>query len=183
MKKKIIISGILGCIVLIVWVFIVNVIFGFQARIDMKQIPEERQVYEIIKEYIVVPGRYIFNPKPTPEGGSPDGEPVFGIFYGGVGHEAAGNQMTVELLVFFLVATIGAWMLSQTSERILDSYPRKVLFFTAIGLVIALFSDMRNFGIASYPLKDALMLALNHVIVWTLMGLVIAWRIKPSKQL
>ena len=180
MLKKVIIAGMLGGIVLIIWTFVVNVLFGFKSSLEMKQIPNERQLYEILKENIVDPGKYICNPELTAERPFPDGEPVFGVLYSGIGHESAGKLMLIELVVFFLAPIIGAWMLSQTSGRIMSSYPRKVLFFVAIGLLFALFTDLTNFDIGNYPIKDAILLAINNIVVWTLVGLVVAWRIKPE---
>ena len=181
MLKKVIIAGILGTIVMFVWTFVINGFFRFQASIDMKQIDKEQQVYEVLKQHIVEPGRYVFNPEITQEMVFPEGEPAFSVLYGGVGHEVAGDLMLLRLIVGFLAVLIGAWMLSQTSAQILASYWRRVLFFTSIGLLIALFSDLSKFGIGGYPVKDALLLALNNIITWTIVGLVVAWRIKPSK--
>lgn len=39
-----------------------------------------------------------------------------------------------------------------------------MLFFTAIG---------------SYPFGDALLFAMHDVVLWTLVGLVAAWKIRP----
>ena len=183
MTKKILISGLLGGIVLILLTFILNVVFGFKSSMDMKQISNERQVYEILKENIAEPGRYIFNPEVTAETGFPGAEPVFSVLYSGIGHESAGGLMLVELMVFFLAPIIAAWMLSVTSEQVLSSYPRKVLFFVAIGLLFALFTDFSNFGIGNYPLSDTLILAAHNIFVWTIVGLVVAWRMKPEKDL
>ena len=180
MLKKVIVSGLLGGVVLIVWGFVVNGIFGFNSSINMKQVPNERQVYEILKESIVEPGRYICNPELSLSGTFPGEEPVFSIHYSGMGHESAGGLALFQLAVFLLAPTIGAWMLSVTSGRIISSYPRKVLFFAVIGLLFAVFGDLMNFGIDDYPLNDALILAVHDIIVWTLVGLVVAWRIKPE---
>ncbi len=182
MAKRVISAGLLGGVVLMVWTFVVNGLFGLQARIDMKQIVAEREVYDVLKKNVVDPGRYICNPELTPEGRFPDGEPVFSVLYGGVGHESAGGLMLFGLVVFIFAPIIGAWMLSQTSERVMSSYSRKVMFFAAIGLLLAVFIDLTRFGIGDYPVNDALVLAVNHVIVWTLVGLVVAWRLKPGRQ-
>ncbi len=53
----------------------------------MKQIPNERQVYEMLKENIVAPGKYICNPALTSEGRFPANEPVLGVLYGSEGVE------------------------------------------------------------------------------------------------
>lgn len=180
MLKKVIVPGLMGGVVVIVWAFVVNGILGFQARIDMKQIADERQVYAILKEQIVEPGRYVCNPALTPEGRFPDGEPVFSVLYGGVGHEAAGGLALLGLVIFLISPMVGAWLLSQASARVISSYARKVLFFVAMGLLLALSADLPRFGIGGYPSRDALLLGASHLVMWTLVGLVVAWRMKPD---
>lgn len=181
MTKKILISGLLGGVVLILLTFILNVVFGFKSSMDMKQISNERQVYEILKENITEPGRYIFNPEVTPETGFPGAEPVFSVLYSGIGHEAAGSLMLAELVIFFLAPIIAAWMLSLTSKQVMSSYFRKVLFFAAIGLLFAVYSDFSNFGIGNYSLSDTLILAAHNIFIWTIVGLVVAWRMIPAE--
>jgi hypothetical protein len=181
MLKKVIVAGLLGGVVLIVWTFVVNGLLRFEAGINMKQIPAERQVYEMLKEHITEPGRYVCNPELTSEGRFPNEEPVFSVLYGGMGHESAGEHMLVGLVVFLLSPIIAAWMLSQTSARVMSGYCRKVLFFVAIGFLFAIFGDLTSFGIGGYPAKDVVLLAANDIVVWTLVGLVVAWRIKPGR--
>ena len=183
MSKKVIVSGLLGGLVLIIWTFVVNGLFGFNLSVNMKQIPNERQVYKVLKENVIKPGRYTVNPELTSDMRFPGYEPVFGVLYGGMGHESAGELVLVGLVVYLVVPIIGAWMLSQTSERVLSSYPRKVLFFVAIGLLFALFTDLLNYGIGDYPLRDALLLAAHSVLLWTAVGLVVAWQMKPKSEI
>ena len=144
MAKKVIVAGLLGGVALMVWMFVVNGIFGFHARLTMKEVTAER------------------------------------VLYGGMGHEAAGMLMLAGLVVFILAPMLGAWMLSRASDRVLSSYPRKVMFFLALGVQFALVSDMMAFGIGGYPFKDVILLGLNHIGAWTVVGLVIAWRITPG---
>ena len=182
MKKQVIITGLLGGLVLTLWAFVVNGVFGFQARIDMKQIPQESLVYQTLKQHITLPGRYICNPDPTSQERFPEGEPVFSILYGGVGHEWAGKGMLIGLAIYFLAPWMAAWMLAQASGRVLTSYSRKVLYFAGIGLLIAMVSDLPDFGIGGYPLRDTALLAANHLISWTLVGVAAAWRIRPETR-
>ena len=182
MIKKIIVSGLLGGLVLIIWTFVVNGILGFRTSLDMKTIADERQVYELLKSNIVEPGRYTVNPELTPGGPFPDNEPVFSVIYGGMGHEAAGSLMLIGLIIFLIAPIIGAWLLSHASENVLSSYTCKVSFFTGIGILFALFSDLSSYGIGGYPLGDALLLAGHSIIVWTLVGLVVAWKMKPVES-
>jgi hypothetical protein len=180
MMKKVIVAGLLGALVLIVWTFVVNGILGFKAGIDMKQVPNEREVYEVLKENVTEPGRYVCNPEVTSERRFPDGEPVFGILYGGMGHEGAGGMMWFGLVIYILSPIIAAWMLSQASALVLSSYLRKVLFFSAIGLLFALFGDLANAGIGSYPVRDAVIWALHDIILWTIIGLAVSGMMRPE---
>lgn len=181
MAKKVLSSGLMGGVVLVAWMFVVNGIFGLKAGIDMKRIPGERQVHEILKEHIPAPGRYICNPALTVEGRFPEEEPVFSVLHGGTGHGSAGAFALFGLVLFLAAPTVAAWMLSQVSDRTLSSYPRKVLFFGAIGLLIAVFSDLTAAGIGGYPAGDAVILGMSDIAAWTLVGLAVAWRMQPGR--
>jgi hypothetical protein len=183
MRRRVIVSGLPGAVVLIVWTFLVNGILGFGGGIDRKSISAERQVHGVLSASLAEPGRYIANPELTPAGTFPEGEPVYSIHYSGMGHESAGTVMLVQLAMFVIAPMIGAWMLSVSSPWVLSSYPRRVLFFAAMGLLVAFYGGLTNFGIDRYPPKDALMLALLDIITWTLVGLVVAWRMGPEPDI
>ena len=181
MFRRVILPGIAGGIVLIVWTMLVNGIFGFGSRINMKRIPDERIVYEVLKEQVTEPGRYVCNPEVIPERGFPENEPVFSVLYGGVGHEAAGRFMLLSLPIFFIAPIIVAWMLSVTSVRILSRYINKVLFIAAVGLFLALYVRLSDYGIGGYPAGDALLLALHDLVLWTVIGAVMGRMIRPAR--
>jgi hypothetical protein len=183
MYKKVVVSGLLGFVVLIAWGFIVNGVLGFNSRINMKQISDESLVYEVLKESIIEPGRYTLNPELTPAGMFPDGEPVYSIHYSGIGHESAGKVMLFQFTFLLLASMISVWMLSQTAPHILSSYRRKVLYFVTIGLLVAVFGELMNFGIDKYSLNDVLLLAANDILAWTLVGLVVAKSFSPEPSL
>jgi hypothetical protein len=178
--KRIIVAGLLGSLMLAVWLFTVNGLLGLNSMINMRKVADEQKVYEVLKENVTEPGRYVVNPEPAGEGRYPENEPVYGLFYSGMGHGTAGSYMIASLAVLLLVPFISAWILAQASEKVLSSYPRKIFLFFLIGILFALFSDFNQFGIDGYPLRDAALLGLSHVVLWTLMGAVIAWRIRPS---
>lgn len=180
MARKVIVSGLIGGIALFLWTFVVNGIFGFRSAIDMNRIPDERRVYALLKETVTEPGHYAVNPEATPSEGFPAGEPVFDVSYAGFGHEAAGRLTLLQLGIAFLSTILAAALLSVASTRVLSSYPRKVLFFAGVGLLFALFSDVPSYGIGGYPLGDALLLAANSILSWTVVGLAVAWRMKPA---
>ena len=177
MWKKVLVAGLLGWLVLIAWGFIINGMFGLNASINLNKLDKEEQVYEVLLDHVVAPGRYVVNPPLTPERNFPEGEPVFSVMYSGVGHETAGAFQASRLAANFLIVLVAVWMLSQASDRVLASYPRKVMFFAAIGLLFALFMDLGSAGIGGYPVRDAARLALIHVVMWTVVGMAVAWRL------
>jgi hypothetical protein len=180
MLRKVFIAGLSGGVLLIVWAILVNGIFGFKYRMDMKKVPNEEQVYQLLKENISEPGRYLCNPPLTESNLFPENEPVFSILYGGMGHEAAGPlSIILDFLYAFIVATLGALLLSMASEKILSSYPRRIFFVVLAGLIFVFFSDLKKYGIGNYPLDDTLIMTLHNIILWTLLGVVIGFFIKP----
>lgn len=180
MLKKVIIAGLIGGLTLIIWAILINGLLGFRYRLDMKMVPNEPQVYQILKENITEPGRYLCNPALTESGMFPENQPVFSILYGGMGHEAAGPlSVILDFLYAFATATLCAWLLSKTSERTISSYPRKVFFVIMTGLLFAFYSDIKKYGIGNYPLNDTLILTFHNLILWTVLGLVISLFIKP----
>jgi hypothetical protein len=183
MVKKVITAGLAGGLTLMLWSILINGILGFRYRMDMKQVPGEREVYEVLKQHIVEPGRYLCNPAVTESHTYPENEPVFSILYGGMGHEAAGPlSLILDFLYALITATLCAWLLSMTSDKIITSYPRKVLFVFILALLFAAFSDTNNYGIGNYPLGDALIIALHNIVLWTLLGAVISIFIKPVSE-
>lgn len=179
--KKVIVAGVLGGLVMMVWMILVNGILGFNSRINMKRIADERVVFETLKHNITEPGRYVCNPEVTSEG-FPGGEPVFSILYGGMGHEAAGRNMLIQLPFFFIAPIVAAWMLSVTSKETLASLPRKVAFVVCIGLLLGVWGHLGNYGIGGYPLASTIALIAHDLALWALVGLVLAWRIRPEAQ-
>ena len=182
MMKKIFISGLAGAVVLLVWTFILNGLLGFNARLSMKQVPYEQKVYDMLKATISEPGRYLCNPALTPDGRFPENEPVFGIHYSGVGHEAAGLGALFGLLQFLIVPFIGAWLLSKTCDHFQSRFINRLWFFVVIGFLVAITGDLSSFGIGGSPLTVALIFAARTMVTWVLIGTVIATLMRPQQQ-
>jgi len=174
-KGRVLLSGLLGAVVLVLWTFVANAVFGFKARVEMRPVPNERAVYAALKDNVVAPGAFMVNPALTPEGRFPDGEPVFAIRTSGLGHEAAGRMFLVEPALGLLAAMLAALLLAAASPRVLASYPRKVLFVAGLGALLGLSGEVSRVGIGGYPPATGLLLAANVMVGWTLAGLAMAW--------
>lgn len=183
MRKQVFVSALVGALVLFVWTFIVNALFGFNVRYNMKKIPNEREVYTTLKINVTEPGRYLCNPALTSEGKFPDNEPVFSIRYSGVGHEAAGFGEIIGFIELLLLPLIGAWMLSKTSESYRSRLINRIGFFVIIGVLVAITGDIRSFGIGGSPLNVALLFAAKTVMTWTVVGMAIAPLMGPERRM
>jgi hypothetical protein len=182
MIKKVFIPGLVGALVLLIWTFFLNGILGFNARFNMKPVPNERQVYSLLKTTITEPGRYLCNPALTTDGLFPENEPVFGIDYAGVGHEAAGLGAILGLVQFLLLPLVAVWMLSKTSELFQSRLVNRFSFLVMIGLFAAITGDLSSFGIGASPLPVALLFAARTMVTWTVVGFVIAALTSPAPQ-
>ncbi len=174
MSKRILLAGVLGAIALMLWTFVTSAFFLFNVKMRMQQLPNERAVYQMLKENVTAPGVYVVNPEVVPEQGYPSGEPVFGLTYAGFGHEAAGRLVAVQPLIALVSCLLAAWLLSKASSRVLSSYARKVCFVSSIGLLVAVFGDLMKFGIGGYPAATAAIVAAYDLVSWIIAGLVIA---------
>lgn len=172
MVTRVLVSGTLGGIVLVLWAFVVNAGLGLMPRIGMKRVANEERVYQLLKESVTTPGGYVVSAPVTPGGMFPTGEPVFVIRYSGLGHESAGWTMLWDVLLGVLASMIAAALLVRAPGR---TYPRKVAFFAALGLLFAIVGVLPQWDIGGYPLGSAALLAGNTVVSWVLAGLVIAW--------
>jgi hypothetical protein len=180
MKTRVLSAGLLGAVVMFLAAFVVNGIFGFTARLELRPVPNEAAVYALLKEAIVEPGGYVANPAVVPGQGFPPNEPVYRIRYAGIGHEAAGRLELLGLVVVLVATTLAAWIASIASGRVLSSWARRFGFFVLMGLWLAIFSDLARYDIGGHPWRSALMLAAYDVGLWALAGAVMAWRLRPA---
>jgi len=73
MLKRTLLSGALGFVVLVIWTFVANGVFGFANRVEMNRVPDEQRVHAMLEETITEPGAYVVNPQPVPDTGFPAG--------------------------------------------------------------------------------------------------------------
>jgi hypothetical protein len=179
MPNRVLSAGLLGAVVMFLAVFVVNGVFGFTARLELRPVPNETAVYALLKETIVEPGGYMVNPAVVPGQGFPENQPVFGVHYAGLGHEAAGRLELLRLVGLLVATTLAAWIVSMASARVPASYARRLGLFVLMGIWLAILSDLPRYGIGGHPWRSALMLAAFDVGLWALAGAVMAWRLRP----
>jgi hypothetical protein len=181
MLRRVCVAGTLGFVVLAIWTFLVNVLFGFAVRTQMNRVADEPTVYRVLKEHVAAPGAYLVNPSLTSGRQFPAGEPVFSVSYSGVGHEAAGQMMLIEMGVAFVAALLVAGLLSTASASVQSTWARRTGFVVAIGVLLALTADLSRYGIGGWPLGSAAAAATVRVIGWALAGVAMSWATPPPE--
>ncbi len=175
MVFRTLVAGILGFVVLAVWTFTVNSVFFFTARMEMNRVLDEPAVHRVLTTNVPAPGAYLVNPRLTADGRFPGGEPVFGVTYSGMGHEAAGPMMLVNMVLGLVSAWLVAGLLAAASPRVLGTWPGRIGLVTAVSALIALTGDVSRVGIGGYPVGTAVPIALVRLGGWTLAGVAMAW--------
>ena len=128
MLTKVFWAGLLGALAMIVFSFLANGLFGLNSRLNMKPLPAEREIYQVLKREVTQPGHYMCNPALTAEGRFPDREPVFTIVSSGFTHGAAGAYLLRDLGLPLLTAFLATGMLAMTSPASWPVTPEKRCF-------------------------------------------------------
>ena len=184
MRKNVLVAGLLGGIVMMVWLTISNAMIPIKSNL-IHNIPQNQlELHTALKASITEPGTYTCPYLLREDEHLLEdyrNQPVYSIIYSGYSHGAGSSAEAIfPFVVVFAVAFLAAWMLSLLSPHMLASYWRKALFVVAIGLLVALSDDVLQMSFGPQPKDYLVFLAVNNVITWTLGGLVIAGRIKAK---
>jgi hypothetical protein len=188
MKKEVLIAGLLGGVVMLIWLTISNAMIPIKSSLIHKTIPFQNQVelHQALKTNITEPGTYSVPYVGWDEESKfPDyrNQPVYSITYSGYTHGSAGSIADfLPIPIMFAVPMFAAWMLSVSSRKIRQKYIRRVMFVVTIGLIVALSDDILQMSFGPQPRDYLVFLAVNNVITWVLTGLAIAWKIKPVNE-
>ena len=183
MNRRVITTGLLAGVLCLVWTSISNGLIPIRHELGYKEVPGEAELLQILDAHLDETGLYL-----VPNDAPPDSlfraryesGPIYRIHSlqagaGGTPHVA------ISVLALLFAPIIPAWLLSLLCERRPVGYGRRVLLVALFGVFVALFSDLRQWGMELVPLNYALFLAASSVITWIVVGLFLAWRIVPER--
>ena len=183
MTKNILISGILGGVVMFAAMMVFRFLLPLGAYPELLAMPDQVPIHAQLKERIVKPGRYVCPYLPEHEMNAlfPDylNEPVFTVTYTGFTHGSARGFVSPGMLAFLLAPMVAAWVLAHASDKVLASYMRRVFFVSILGLLIAVSTHLLANFASDLSFAAAVGRAIASVVTWALIGLVLAWRIRP----
>ncbi|MFC1660947.1 hypothetical protein ACFL3S_05765 [Gemmatimonadota bacterium] len=191
MKKRVLLAGLSGGIVMLTWLFVSNALLPFKSNLIHRALPFQSQVevHEALKENVTDAGTYsVPYLSRDEEDRFPDyrNQPVYTVVFEGYAHSGEGgggvmSSLPVLLFAVFLPPFLASLMLSMASPAVLSRYSRKVLFVVAIGVIIALYDDVLQMSFGPQAKDYLSFLAINNLVAWTLTGLVIARIVRPEQ--
>ncbi len=180
--KQILLSGVFGSLVMFVGLLIGSSMVQFGGNTALQTVPDQSELLTELKERINEPGTYVV---PYETDGvmatDPDylDEPFFEISYKGYTHRSVPGLSSSGTLAFFFAPMIAAWLLSMASPEVLSNYTKRVLFVMALGLLVVVSDDWLGSMKESIPPRQMLASAIGSMITWILVGMVVAWQVKP----
>lgn len=183
MRRNVLIAGLLGGVVMTLWMFVSNAVLPIKHELVHQRLPFEDQLalHGALENVITETGTYsvpYLSREDEPRFPDYRDQPVYSIHYSGITHGTGSPPTPMPLVAIFAASFLAAWMLASAGEGVLSRYHRKVLFVTAIGVVMALADDVLQMSFGPQPRDYLLFLAVNNVITWLLAGLIIGWRIR-----
>ncbi|MEI8133966.1 MAG: hypothetical protein WCH46_02665 [bacterium] len=182
---RVIIAGFLGAIVLFIWGFISWAVLPWNAQ-TMHTIPNEDSVLNMLKAQHLETGLYRIPNEMRKDEASRNAAyekmkagPIAIINYSNDGMDS-GTYMLKGFIVLLLSAIMGALLLSKLSWALASKFSARVQYVMMLGVFIAVagrFSDWAWFGTST---SFTIAVAIQDIIGWTLAGMVIAWRMKPT---
>jgi len=182
MNKHIIIAGLLGAVVMVVWLTISFAVLRIGGK-AIRPLPDQAEVHAALKQRIKEVGNYaclyVSSEQEANQFPNYRDEPLYEITYKGHTHNTVPGFKHLGVLSILLAPLVAAWLLTKASESILARYATRVLFVTALGLFVAVGGDWPRAVADEQPLGSLLLATANSLVTWLLVGMLIAWRIRP----
>jgi hypothetical protein len=184
MRLRIVLAGILGGIVLFNWGFVAHMVLPL-GMMGIRNIPDEGPIAMAIKGNVPEPGMYMlpgwdFSKSQTP----PDmkehelklkkGPSGVMVLNPGPGEVDLTPHLIKEVITNIVSALLAAMLLAQLRTN----FAGRVLFVMCLGLFAWIVVCVPNWNWYSYPMEFTLARAVEYVVGWTLVGLVLGAIVK-----
>ena len=176
--QRTLIASVLGGIVLFIWGALSHMVFGI-GDTGVKFMPNEETVRATLGANIPEEGFYFF---PTPDAEQNLSAGPSGIL---IYHPDAALQMTSKQLITELITNIlSAWIAAMLMIKYMGGLAgigARVLFVSMLGLFATVAVDIPYWNWYGFPGIYTLGALADNLIGFTLVGVVLAWRLGPKK--
>jgi hypothetical protein len=182
MNGQLLRTGLLAGPVGIVWTILSFGLIPLRNTMGWKEVPNEEVVLEALDANLTEAGLYLVPGHSPPDSlfrsRHADG-PFFRVHSLPNGTEGPVRSL-VSILSLLLAPLIPAWFLFGICQQGTPSYPTRVFIVTLFGVFLTLTGEIQLWGLELYPLLYSLLLSANAILSWLVIGLFLAWRIKPA---
>jgi hypothetical protein len=182
MDKKVIATGLIAGLVGLACTTIFQQLIPIRDQLVYKEAPNEEMVLEVLDINLPETGLYLLPGHSPPDSlfrERYEEGPIFRIH--SLRRGAGGTpHVFIPVLGLLMAPIIPSWYLWRICRDERPGFGSRVFRVGLFGVFLALWADLRMWGMELYPLNYALFLAATSVATWIIVGLVIAWRIKPG---
>lgn len=189
--KKILFAAVAGMIVYFLWGLVSWTVLQLHDGSLLPFPDEASTTVQALEDDLPNTGVYYYPPQPEDMSDKGqvkrfselhEGGPIFSVFYLKEGRPVMDWRLFLKSAInYFLLSFLLAFALRQVVES-LSSWVQRVLFVTVIGVVIALATYVDNWIWLYHPLPYVVMMSVDLIIRWLLLGMVIAFIIKPERK-
>jgi len=183
MKVRFVRSGLIAGLIGVLWTILTLALIPIRDSMGWKEVPNEAVVLQVLDENLSETGLYLVPGHSPPDSlfrsRHSDG-PLFRIHSLRNGTEGP-IRAFISILSLLLAPLIPAWFLAKICQREYLAYSSRVFIVSLFGVFLTLASEIQLWGMELYPLLYSLLLSANAITAWIVMGLFLAWRIKPAK--
>ena len=182
MDKKVVSTGLIAGLVSLACTTVFQQLIPIRDELGFKEVHNEEVVLQVLETNLPETGLYLL-----PGHSPPDSlfreryarGPIFRIHSLRTGPGGA-PHVFIPVLALLIAPVIPTWLLWSLCRNARPGFGSRVLMVALFGIFVALWTDIRLWGMEMYPLNYSLFLAASSVPTWVIVGLVVAWRIKPS---
>jgi len=182
MSGRLVRDGLLGGLTAILWTALALGLVPIRDSMGWKEVPNEAAVLETLDANLSETGTYLVPGHSPPDSlfraRHADG-PLFRVHSLRDGTEGPIRPL-ISILSLLLAPLIPAWFLTKLCQRESPAFWTRVLIVGSFGVFLTLTAEIQLWGMELYPLTYSLLLSASAILGWVVVGLVLAWRIRPS---
>ena len=182
MHRRIVTAGLLAGVVGLLWTALSQSAVPVRNELGYKEVPDEEAVLQLLDRGLPETGLYLLPGHSPPDSlfrARYENGPIFRVHSLRSGAGGA-PHVIVSILGFLIAPLIPAWFLWGLCRYGRPGFAARVGVVSLFGIFLALAAHLQLWGMELYPLSYSLFLAVNGLIGWTLVGIVLAWRITPD---
>jgi hypothetical protein len=184
MSKRTVISALLAGLVGILWTILTLGLVPVRDSMGWKEVSNQDVVLAALDAHLPETGLYLVPGHSPPDSlfraRHRDG-PLFRVHSLRNGTEGPIRTLA-SVLALLLAPLIPAWFLARLCRDGSPGFLARTSMVGLFGLFLALTGHLQLWGMELYPVLYSLFLSANGVVSWLVVGLVLAWRIRPSNS-